>query len=234
MIVPGLLQYQNMDTGYANLMSSFESEINLLSNNNDKSANSLPESCSAQMVINVFNQTFADSALTVLEFGGNEPVYFPAGCAENPGPLHRILFAHGFVSSALHEIAHWCIAGEKRRQLVDYGYWYFPDGRNKSDQKKFELVEAKPQALEWHLSVVCGVKFHVSFDNLCSQTDGQDDDSALVFKRAVVKQAISYQQHGLPPRAKKFVDAVAALRREDGLASNGSINKDYFVLSSLT
>ncbi|GAM69307.1 transporting ATPase [Vibrio sp. JCM 19236] len=26
----------------------------------------------------------------------------------------------------MHEIAHWCVAGPKRRLLEDFGYWYEP------------------------------------------------------------------------------------------------------------
>ncbi len=53
-----------------------------------------------------------------------------------------------FYASALHEIAHWCIAGENRCQQVDYGYWYEPNGRSEERQFEFEKVEVKPQALE--------------------------------------------------------------------------------------
>src|SRR5690606_39383874 len=52
--------------------------------------------------------------------------YLPAS---EPDGLARVVFAHGFFASALHEIAHWCIAGDYRRTLHDYGYWYCPDGR---------------------------------------------------------------------------------------------------------
>ncbi len=49
-------------------------------------------------------------------------------------------------ASALHEISHWCIAGKARRELVDFGYWYCPDGRDAMTQSQFEDVEVKPQA----------------------------------------------------------------------------------------
>lgn len=42
--------------------------------------------------------------------------------------------------------------GEKRRQLVDFGYWYAPDGRSAEQQELFQAVEVKPQAMEWILS----------------------------------------------------------------------------------
>jgi len=77
-----------------------------------------------------------------------------------------VIFAHGFYASALHEVAYWCIAGEKRRQLVDYGYWYCPDGRDIQTQHQFENVEIKPQALEWLFCVASDFPFNVSCDNL--------------------------------------------------------------------
>ncbi|MDI8993212.1 elongation factor P hydroxylase, partial [Salmonella enterica subsp. enterica serovar Anatum] len=42
-------------------------------------------------------------------------IYLPADAQV---PYHRIVFAHGFYASALHEISHWCIAGKARRELV--------------------------------------------------------------------------------------------------------------------
>ncbi len=77
-------------------------------------------------------------------------------------PYHRIVFAHGF-SPVLHEISHWCIAGEARRRLR---YWYCPDGRDEKTQCEFEVVEIKPQALDWLFCVAVGIPFNVSCDNL--------------------------------------------------------------------
>ena len=122
-------------------------------------------------------------------------------------PYHRVIFAHGFYESALHEIAHWCIAGAERRKLVDYGYWYEPDGRSAERQREFEQVEVKPQALEWILSEACGRKFHISTDNL----DGDPDAVELgrqKFRGAVVKQATWYLKNGLPERAEILKEAL--------------------------
>ncbi|MCC2605906.1 elongation factor P hydroxylase [Planctobacterium marinum] len=145
-----------------------------------------------QDLIGIFNQCFA-SYNTRLVKGDGEPVYLPAddACA-----WHRIEFAHGYFSSGLHEIAHWCIAGEQRRQLVDYGYWYCPDGRNQEQQAAFEKVEVKPQALEWCFSVACGLKFRVSTDNL----NGAPVDR-FAFQDKVLHQVEFYLQQGLPARA---------------------------------
>ncbi len=79
-----------------------------------------------QDLIAIFNDTFLETFNTKLELGGDEPIYLPA---DQEHPHHRIIFARGFYASALHEIAHWCVAGPERRLLEDFGYWYEPDGR---------------------------------------------------------------------------------------------------------
>lgn len=131
----------------------------------------------------LFNGLFRQSCQTILVCGDNEPEYLPAG----PGPA-RVVFAHGYFSSALHEISHWCIAGEHRRTLQDYGYWYCPDGRSLEQQCAFEQVEVKPQALEWLFALACGSRFHISVDNL----SGQGAADPQLFANRVVCQAIAY------------------------------------------
>ncbi len=145
-------------------------------------------------LINIFNGLFSSTENTRLVRGDDEPIYLPAN--ENY-PFSQIIFAHGFYASALHEIAHWCIAGEQRRQLIDYGYWYAPDGRSKEQQQVFEQVEVKPQALEWVLSKACNKPFRVSVDNL----NGEVTDS-MPFKKAVYHQVLRYCEQGLPERAR--------------------------------
>ena len=98
-----------------------------------------------QQLIDIFNGCFADEFNTRLIKGDDEPIYLPADAEL---PYHRIVFAHGFYASALHEISHWCIAGKARRELVDFGYWYCPDGRDAKTQCQFEDVEVKPQAFD--------------------------------------------------------------------------------------
>lgn len=154
-----------------------------------------------QDLIRLFNATFEATENTVLERGGDEPLYLPA---DGDNPRHRILFAHGFFASALHEIAHWCIAGRRRRQLVDYGYWYQPDGRDADEQAAFEAVEARPQALEWGFSIVCGAPFRVSVDNL----DGAPVDRDR-FARRVHDALQRYSTRGFPPRAERFMTVLS-------------------------
>ena len=156
----------------------------------------------AAALIAVFNATFAESERTVLVGGGAEPEYLPA-TDEQPA---RIIFREDFASSALHEIAHWCIAGQARRQLHDFGYWYQPDGRTPTQQAVFEQVEVKPQAVEWALSRAAGIRFNLSADNLSTGPNG--NDASERFRQAVFKQCQHYFANGLPPRAQQFFAAL--------------------------
>jgi elongation factor P hydroxylase len=153
-------------------------------------------------LIRLFNDEFERSENTVLARGEDEPVYLPADARH---PRHRVIFAHGFYASALHEVAHWCIAGQARRLLVDYGYWYCPDGRSAPEQAEFERVELKPQALEWAFSLAAGFRFDVSVDNL----SGIAIDRAG-FRRKVYAQLKRYYVDGLPPRAERFIRRLQA------------------------
>ncbi|GGF53684.1 elongation factor P hydroxylase [Alteromonas lipolytica] len=148
----------------------------------------------------LFDATFSRDFNTRLIRGGHEPVYLPATAQT---PYHQVVFAHGYFSSALHEIAHWCIAGEQRRLLEDYGYWYCPDGRDATQQREFEQVEVKPQAIEWAMTIAANRRFQVSTDNL----NGAEPDRAG-FTRRVRAQLLSYLQSGFPERASLFIDAL--------------------------
>jgi len=126
----------------------------------------------------VFADCFAEEFRTVLEGGGEEPLYVPSSRPDiSP---HRIVYRADYFASALHEVAHWCLAGAERRTREDYGYWYAPDGRDGTQQAEFERVEARPQALEWIFSDACGFDFHLSADNLegdiCAFTVGEFSD----------------------------------------------------------
>ena len=63
-----------------------------------------------EQLITLFNDCFADDFNTRLIKGDDEPIYLPADAEV---PYHRIVFAHGFYASALHEISH-CALPEKR------------------------------------------------------------------------------------------------------------------------
>jgi elongation factor P hydroxylase len=133
-----------------------------------------------ETVVTLFNSTFLKSYRTRLLGGGDEPEYIQA--SDSSGE-HNIVFTRDYFASALHEVSHWCIAGEQRRQLSDYGYWYAPDGRTEDQQQKFEAVEAKPQAIEWLFSQACGSRFRLSADNLVGESMVSD-----CFKQAVLNE----------------------------------------------
>lgn len=166
----------------------------------DGSVKDSNEKASVLTLIALFNRTFADYN-TRLVLGDDEPIYLPASkhCDH-----HQIVFAHGFFSSALHEVAHWCIAGEKRRLMEDYGYWYCPDGRDEQQQARFEKVEIKPQAIEWAFTEAAGRQFQVSTDNL----NGAEPDREG-FTKNVAAQLAYYRKNGFPDRAQRFISALA-------------------------
>lgn len=166
------------------------------------SALSSSKALSADQVVEVFNGLFLRGYhRTCLQGAAPEPLYEPA---EGDDPA-RIWFRDDYLSSALHEIAHWCIAGAGRRALIDYGYWYDPDGRSDEAQTRFMIAEARPQALEWCLSQASGVAFSLSLDNL----DAPPDSTMIrAFADAVVEQALSLAAQGLPPRAEKIFTAL--------------------------
>jgi len=160
---------------------------------------SLPASTDIERV---FNAVFADRLNTVLIGGAAEPFYRPG---DTGNPQHRIFYREDFVSSSLHEVAHWMVAGEARRLLPDWGYWYAPDGRDAAQQQMFESVEVKPQALEWLLHVACGLRFQVSLDNL-----GDHAGSGSAFKDRVYAQACCYIRDGVHARMQCFYDALSS------------------------
>jgi elongation factor P hydroxylase len=166
-----------------------------------------------QDLITVFNQTFFDDYRTKLELGGDEPIYLPA---DDKVDYHRIVFARGFYASALHEIAHWCVAGPERRLLEDFGYWYQPDGRTAEVQAEFEKVEIRPQAYEWILSASAGFPFSVSCDNL----SGDFEPDRLGFMGKVHAEVISILEKGIPPRVKQLSDALRSFYQTPELTHN--------------
>ncbi|MDR9825975.1 elongation factor P hydroxylase [Vibrio sp. FNV 38] len=152
-------------------------------------------------LISIFNQTFYQEYNTCLELGGDEPVYLPA---ESENDHHRIVFARGFYASALHEIAHWCVAGPRRRLLEDFGYWYEPDGRTAEVQAEFEKMEIRPQAYEWILATSAGFPFNVSCDNL----HGEFEPDRIAFMTMVHREVLAIFEQGIPPRVAALSNAL--------------------------
>ncbi len=162
----------------------------------------------------LFRETFFDRYQTVLEGGFDEPVY-RAGDPGTGAPA-RIRYTRDYFRSALHEVAHWCVAGERRRRLDDYGYWYAPDGRDAAAQAEFLRVEVRPQALEALFCAACHHPFRVSLDNL----DGDPGDEA---RFAADVQALAQELHrrGPPARAKLWIDALTRFYGSKSLVGAG-------------
>ncbi len=150
----------------------------------------------ASRVESVFATCFRGTHGTLMLGGNDEPVY-------QPGSPSLILYRSDYVASALHEVAHWCIAGAERRRQVDYGYWY-ESRRGASLQARFESAECRPQALEWVLSLAAAQPFRVSIDN----DDTLIASSHTRFRRSVQVAARELLALGLPLRAARFARAL--------------------------
>jgi elongation factor P hydroxylase len=161
----------------------------------------------------IFNRIFSVNENTLLISGGDEPIYLPVSEIET---VNKIISTQDFFSSALHEVSHWCVAGVERRKLVDYGYWYEPDGRTLEQQRLFEQAEIKPQALEWLFTVATGGRFRLSVDNI-SQPEMRASDE---FGRKVYDQVLNYLEYGLPDRAQQFFDALLSYFQPAKLSLN--------------
>jgi elongation factor P hydroxylase len=133
--------------------------------------------------------------------GASEPLYEPA----LPGRPATIRYTRDYAASALHELAHWCIAGARRRRLVDYGYWYQAPPRTELQQEAFIRVEVPVQALEARLSAACGLIFRVSMDDL----EGTDAACEVLAARV---QGYLQQESNLPVRAARLIDAFQGYR----------------------
>lgn len=181
----------------------------------DQNLSSPVETHDCDDLIVIFNRLFAIKYRAVLDKGGDEPLYSPAAA---PGAQHRVVFKHDYFASALHEVAHWCIAGSSRHTQIDYGYWYTPDGRTAQQQRSFERVEVKPQALEWIFAQAARYPFSVSNDNLAA-----GENTNPVFELVVYRQVLTYCAQGLPSRAEMFRLALAEF-----YATNIHLNESSF------
>ncbi len=155
-------------------------------------------------LIRALNTRYLNQFKTRLVGGFAEPFYQAARGEK----WAQIQFREDFYRSALHELAHWCVAGKKRRLCDDYGYWYAEDGRNQRQQDEFFKVEIKPQAIEWAFATTCAVEFAVSVDNLHTDVSGVE-----TFKQNVAKQLREYQQHGFPKRCQAILALLHHLRQ---------------------
>ena len=157
-----------------------------------------------ETLVTVFDRVFRTTDDTILCGGATEPFYEPG----SPSVIH---FREDYDRSALHEVAHWCVAGAGRRRLPDYGYWYAPDGRNPDQQRAFYTVEVKPLAIEALFCEALNLPFAVSVDNL---TVAADCSEIKVFGAAVNRQIALFRLRGLPHRARRFGEALTMLTAE--------------------
>jgi elongation factor P hydroxylase len=145
-----------------------------------------------------FNRTFACSQHTVLVGGASAPYYLPAAAP------HRsiIRYRENFAASALHEAAHWCMAGKRRRVQRDFGYWYIPSPRTAAESAAFLSAECPVQALEKIFSEAAGIRFRVSLDDLDLELSSRRER----FEAEVAARAAAWWNDGLPRRAQLFVE----------------------------
>ena len=158
--------------------------------------NEQPTTVGLDTILTTFNSGLGRKYNTILLGGFSEPIYIPA---QQDSPA-EIRFTHDYIRSALHELSHWFVAGAKRRMLLDYGYWYLPDGRNQLQQAAFFKVEALPQAIEWVLSDACSIPFEVSVDNLEQTVNGKE-----LFLKAVEIQKKRVASAKTAPRVFEFL-----------------------------
>lgn len=154
----------------------------------------------AARIVRTFNDTFLASHHTAMRGGAAEPLYLPAVGA-SPA---QIVFTYDYPASALHEAAHWCLAGEQRRTQRDYGYWYVPGPRNSAQRAAFFQAEADVQALEAVFAQTCGMRFVVSADDFDASPEELAQFEHDVTARLNVRRAT------LPLRARTFRAALAA------------------------
>ncbi|WP_241624301.1 elongation factor P hydroxylase [Rosenbergiella epipactidis] len=112
-----------------------------------------------------------------------------------------LYFRDNYPRSLLHEISHYCLAGDRRRALDDFGYWYTPSGRSAEDQQRFEVVEARPQGLEKVLCEIVGIKFSPSLDDFSGRPPSESFLKCL---------ELAYQEMLVnpPPTAKKVLSGL--------------------------
>ncbi len=163
-------------------------------------------------IVNAFNNCFRESENTVLVGGADEPWYLPA--SENHGQEVAVLYCRSdYAASALHEIAHWCLAGPARRRLADFGFTYLEPPRSHKEQVAFFNAELRTQSLERVFSRSAKLAFRVSADNFDSA------QAALVerFARQVFAYAsVTHQWMAAPAgaRARQFNEKLMRMADE--------------------
>lgn len=153
-----------------------------------------------RQIAGCFNGSLGRTHRVRLVGGAPEPLYLPGGTG-----FATIRYTRDYAASALHELAHWCRAGARRRQVVDYGYWYVPPPRSAAAQSAFSRVEVSVQALESRLCAAAGVPFRVSVDDVDALPGAAADFAGAV--AAALRTSVA-----LPPRARALESALARFR----------------------
>ena len=158
---------------------------------------------SAADIVAVFNQCFAQAYAVEMRGGADEPLYLPANL-DKPAEL---IFREDFPASALHEAAHWCIAGEQRRKQPDFAYTYIAAPRSDAQQALFFAAELRTQALESVFAQAANVIFNPSADNLT--VDVAAFAGAIAQYRVKTDEWLNTQAGG---RALTFCQALTELK----------------------
>lgn len=132
--------------------------------------------------------------------GAEEPEYLPV---DQQCSYHRLFYRQDYFASALHETAHWCIAGESRRGQRDFGYWYQSGDRSRREQLEFEEAEMKPQGLELLFSLATGYTFKASADNFAT-----DNQLSSRFLSGIYERSAWYLDGHLSARMNLFINAL--------------------------
>ena len=151
-------------------------------------------------IVAVFTRCFRRSYATQLIGGAAEPLYQPAEAEHEP---HRLYYRENFAASALHETAHWCVAGSARRTQVDFGYVYIEPPRTPAAQAAFFGAELKVQGLEELFCAAAGLEFVPSADQI--GVDLNDFRQQLAEHRSQVRQ---WMHNSSDQRAHQFEQAL--------------------------
>jgi len=147
-----------------------------------------------QHLIGAFSDIFPNLSIQ----GGAQEPFYTAQKLDVDATIH---FRENYPRSLLHELSHYCLAGERRRALDDFGFWYSPCGRSEEEQRRFESVEARPQALEKVFCEIVGLKFSPSLDDF----SGRPSSKAFHEK---LNTAYLEMTTNPPPTAKLALDGL--------------------------
>lgn len=152
-----------------------------------------------QYLINAFADIFP--GLTI-KGGIAEPFY--AAPRVNVGSI--IYFRSNYPRSLLHEMSHYCLAGDRRRNVDDFGYWYTPCGRTIEEQQRFEIVEARPQGLEKVMCEIVGIKFMPSLDDFSGRPPTEEflKNLEVAYKEMLINP---------PPTAKRALSGLTVHKK---------------------